>query len=189
MNNNEEALKKGYGSIHVTEKDKGIFVAANALIFDSDGRMLIVKRSAAKGGNFALPGGTKQSDESVSECVKREMAEEIGLNIPAERYVVNNVFECFSEFKGKQSNVIHFGCVATVSDEEKAQIHNAEPEKCDGLFWLTKEEIFSQEVAGNFFLSWPNIENYYGKKTYVVGLDVRKKDNNLTTIKNYLGKE
>ena len=184
--NNDEALKKGYGNIHVTEKDKGILVASNALIFDQEGRMLIAKRSAAKGGKFALPGGTKQNDETASECVAREMVEEIGLNIPAERYVVNNVFECFSEFKGKQSNVIHFGCVCYVTDAEKAQIHNTEPEKCDGLYWFSKEELFSPEIAGNFFLSWPNIENFFDKKPYTVGLDVRKK--NLNVIKDYLGK-
>lgn len=173
-NNNSEALKKGYGAIHLTQQDLGILVAANAIIIDDDGNILIAKRSAAKGGAYALPGGTKQSNETFEECLSREMEEEIGLKLPASRYKFDNLFECFSEFKGKISNVIHFACVVNISNTEKEQIYNAEPTKCDGLFWMKKERILSEEVFGHFFLSRPNLENYFERKSASKGIDCRE---------------
>lgn len=175
MGNEQEALKKGYGQIHVTAADVGILVASNAIILDKEGRILIAKRSAAKGGLYALPGGTKQNNETFEECVAREMAEEIGLKLPASRYKFNNIMECFSEFKGKVSNVLHFASTVVVSDEEKATIYNAEPTKCDGLYWMTKEQICDEAVWGHFFLSRPNLENYFSNNTSAKGIDCRDK--------------
>ncbi len=179
-NNNAEALKKGYGEIHVTQQDVGILVASNAIIIDENGKILIAKRSAAKGGLYALPGGTKQNNETFEECVSREMAEEIGLKLPANRYQFNNLFECFSEFKGRISNVIHFACVVNVTNAEKAKIVNAEPDKCDGLFWMTKEQILSEDVFGHFFLSRPNLENYFEGKPASKGIDCRTKSKQIS---------
>lgn len=169
----EEAKEKGYGKIHVTSNDIGILVASNAIIVDKEGRILIAKRSAAKGGLYALPGGTKQNNETFEECVAREMAEEIGLKLPASRYKFNNIMECFSEFKGKISNVLHFACVVEVTDKEKKTIFNAEPTKCDGLFWMTKEEILDDKVWEHFFLSRPNLENLFEGKPSSMGVDFR----------------
>lgn len=179
MNNDEkEALKKGYGQIHVTNADKGILVASNAILLDKEGRILIAKRSAAKGGLYALPGGTKQSNETIEECVAREMAEEIGLKIAPNRYTINNIMECFSEFKGSVSNVLHFASIANITDDEKNTIYNAEPTKCDGLFWLTKEEIMSPEVWDHFFLSRPNLENFFNGEISAKGIDNRPSNEN-----------
>ena len=114
-------------------------------------------------------------DETFEECVAREMAEEIGLKLPASRYKFNNIMECFSEFKGKVSNVLHFASTVVVSDEEKATIYNAEPTKCDGLYWMTKEQICDEAVWGHFFLSRPNLENYFSNNTSAKGIDCRDK--------------
>lgn len=179
-NKNQEALEKGYGQIHVTSADVGILVASNAIIIDKEGKILIAKRSASKGGLFALPGGTKQNNETFEECVSREMKEEIGLDLPANRYKFNNIMECFSEFKGKISNVLHFACVVEVTDKEKKTIFNAEPNKCDGLFWMTKEQILDEKVWNHFFLSRPNLECYFDEKTSSKGIDCRQKKTELT---------
>lgn len=177
-NNIDEAKRRGYGKINVAEVNKGILVASNAIIIDEDGNFLVAKRSLAKGGLFALPGGTKQNNESIEECLVREMEEEIGLKLPANRYQINNFFECFSMFKGTITNVIHFGCVAHISNAEKQQIFNAEPNKCEGLFWMPKEKVLSDEVFNHFFLSKANLENYFNGNIASKGIDCREKATN-----------
>jgi 8-oxo-dGTP pyrophosphatase MutT (NUDIX family) len=54
-------------------------VAASALVTDSDGRILLLRRSDS--GNWALPGGTMELGESLPGCAIREVLEETGLTI------------------------------------------------------------------------------------------------------------
>ncbi len=54
-----------------------IVPAARAVIFNADGKMLLIRR----GDNrlWALPAGGMEPGESVTECMKREVWEETGL--------------------------------------------------------------------------------------------------------------
>ncbi|WP_199516383.1 NUDIX domain-containing protein [Nucisporomicrobium flavum] len=51
----------------------------SALVVDDQGRVLLQRR--ADSGNWALPGGTMDIGETLSECVVREVKEETGLEI------------------------------------------------------------------------------------------------------------
>ena len=51
-------------------------VSLKALIRDDKNRILMVSE---KSGDFSLPGGGFDHEESVHECLKRELFEEIGL--------------------------------------------------------------------------------------------------------------
>ena len=54
-----------------------------ALIFNKDGELLIDQRldSVSMGGKWEFPGGKKESNESIEKTIKREIKEEIGIDI------------------------------------------------------------------------------------------------------------
>lgn len=52
---------------------------ATAVVVDSDGRVLLVRDGDAEA--WYAPGGTLQSEESLRECVVREVREETGIEI------------------------------------------------------------------------------------------------------------
>jgi 8-oxo-dGTP diphosphatase len=55
-------------------------IGAAAIILDSEGRILLVKHSYGK-CNWDLPGGKSEENESAQETARREVLEEIGLNV------------------------------------------------------------------------------------------------------------
>lgn len=59
--------------------------AVAVAVFDADGRVLLLRR--ADSGNWTLPGGTMEMDESLVECARREVAEECGLDVRIESLV------------------------------------------------------------------------------------------------------
>lgn len=56
---------------------------AVAIIYDSDGRILITQRSQSKDhpGRWEFPGGKLAKDESAITALKREVFEEVGLTV------------------------------------------------------------------------------------------------------------
>ena len=53
--------------------------AARAVIFDEESRILLIRRGDNK--QWALPAGGMEPDESVTECMAREVWEETGLTV------------------------------------------------------------------------------------------------------------
>lgn len=60
---------------------KLITPGARAIIRDGEGRVLFVRRS--DNGAWALPAGTMELDESVWDCLRREVWEETGIEVVA----------------------------------------------------------------------------------------------------------
>ncbi|MFF5206837.1 NUDIX hydrolase [Streptosporangium sp. NPDC000396] len=59
-----------------------------AIVHDSSGRMLLVRRGRPPGqGLWSLPGGRVEPGESDAEAVAREVLEETGLAVTAGRWV------------------------------------------------------------------------------------------------------
>ncbi|WP_197321390.1 NUDIX hydrolase [Saccharomonospora sp. NB11] len=58
------------------------------IVFDADGRLLLVLRGHAPSqGLWSLPGGRVEVGETDAEAVVRELAEETGLAVRPDRYV------------------------------------------------------------------------------------------------------
>jgi 8-oxo-dGTP pyrophosphatase MutT (NUDIX family) len=55
-------------------------IGAAAVILDDKGRVLLVKHSYGK-NNWELPGGKAEDNESAEETAKREIYEEVGLEV------------------------------------------------------------------------------------------------------------
>lgn len=63
----------------------GVRPSVSAVIFDRRGRLLLQRRS--DGGQWGLPGGSVEIGESVSAAIRREVAEETGLDVAVGRVV------------------------------------------------------------------------------------------------------
>lgn len=59
--------------------EKVIMVIAGALVFDADNRLLLQQRSDT--GEWGLPGGFMEMDESVQDTARREVFEETGIQM------------------------------------------------------------------------------------------------------------
>lgn len=55
-------------------------IGAAAVIVDAEGKVLLVKHSYGK-HNWELPGGIAEEKESAEETAKREVCEEVGLDV------------------------------------------------------------------------------------------------------------
>ena len=62
-----------------------VFVAGGALIFDDAGRLLLIERTDTR--EWASVGGIMEPGESIEETVRREVREEVGLDLRELRFV------------------------------------------------------------------------------------------------------
>jgi len=62
-------------------KRKFIMTGARAVIRDREDRILLIRRR--DNGLWAMPAGSQELDESILDCLKREVKEETGLNVMA----------------------------------------------------------------------------------------------------------
>ncbi|MBF0276891.1 MAG: NUDIX domain-containing protein [SAR324 cluster bacterium] len=66
-------------------KQGKIRLACTAILFDSEQKVLLTRRS--DNGRWCLPGGGMDPGESIEECCLREMKEETGLSVQIKRMV------------------------------------------------------------------------------------------------------
>src|SRR5688572_4972867 len=62
-------------------------------IIEERGRILLVRRSPAMNlpGKWELPGGKVEADETPSDCIHREILEELGIHIKIEEVLPSSV--------------------------------------------------------------------------------------------------
>lgn len=70
-------------------------IEVSAAIIKKDGKILIAQRSRNKlqGFKWEFPGGKVESDETVKESLKREIKEELNIDIEVKEMFGENVFE------------------------------------------------------------------------------------------------
>jgi len=92
--------------------------AVAAIITDENGKLLIIERAnePAK-GKWDLPGGFVDPGETAEETVKREITEELGVNITLAEYFCSapNTYR----FKGVNYPVLDLAFICTVDDISK----------------------------------------------------------------------
>ena len=86
-------------------EDKGVtLVAVVAVILDHEGRVLLTRRNIPPYyGRWVMPGGRISHREHIKKALKREVMEEVGLNIDIEELI--EVFEAFPK-RGPTSHYI-----------------------------------------------------------------------------------
>ncbi len=110
-----------------------------ALIFNPEGRLLLVKTHKWK-GRYTIPGGHVELGERLQEALKREVKEETDLEVLKADFLCFQEFiydECFWEKK----HFIFFDFICQVSDG-KVQL-NTEAEE---FIWVEVEDAFSYPI-------------------------------------------
>ena len=77
------------------------------IIFKYNDRVLIEIRKDRK-GNSVIPGGRMKIDELRKDTVKREIKEEMGLDLVDEKIKYKDIIESFFDFDGKRYHEIFF---------------------------------------------------------------------------------
>lgn len=68
--------------------------AVACLIFNSEGKLLLTRRAVEPDkGKFDLPGGFVDPHETAEDAVKRELKEELGVNVLSLRYLTSKANE------------------------------------------------------------------------------------------------
>lgn len=98
------------------------------VILVKNNQVLLGKRINAYGeGSYGLPGGRVSDKETIEDCLKRELKEEVGVS-PVEFRLLGVVKEW-----QKTNFFIHFVYLCT---KWRGIIRTCEPDKCEEWYWF-----------------------------------------------------
>jgi len=65
-------------------------------IIEKDGKILIAKRKTGKciGAKWEFPGGKLEDGETLKECLKRELKEELNFDVEVGEFYASSTFSC-----------------------------------------------------------------------------------------------
>lgn len=117
-------------------------VAAAAFIFDAKGRALFIRRShePAK-GKLGVPGGFIDIGESAEQALRREVREEVGLEIENMTFLTS--YPNFYEYGGVTYPVCDFMFKATAANPKSARALDA----VDAIEWLPLTGVDFEDLA------------------------------------------
>ncbi len=116
------------------------FPATVHLLFFRDEEILLLRRfqTGFRDGEYSLPAGHLDGDETVIAAACREAGEEIGVRVRPEAVVFSSVMH---RHEGDE-RIDFFVKVAAWEGEP----FNAEPEKCDDLRWVQTGQLPSNLI-------------------------------------------
>ncbi len=107
-----------------------------------EGKLLIVKRSESKElfpGDYEMPGGKLEFGEDAKEALKREIMEELGVDVS-----VFEPFHCFTYFsndrKTQYVEIVFFAELADIEENIKLNDHT-------DMKWVVKEDLASYKMS------------------------------------------
>lgn len=120
-----------------------VYLSASMLITDQDDQVLLVKPNYRP--DWGIPGGIVEAGEAPDQCAAREIAEELGLDIPAGDLLVVNWVAAAGDRPQAIMNFIFDGGVLT----EPGAIRLQEEELDDAQFlgWAEAEARMSAGMA------------------------------------------
>ena len=101
-------------------------------VIRDDRDLILIDRRLAKGllgGFWEFPGGKIEGNETVQECIKREVLEEIGIEIAVDSHLIT-IDHTYSHFR---VNLQVYNC-RYLSGEARAI-------ECEEIRWVTIEEL------------------------------------------------
>lgn len=112
-----------------------------------DGRLLISKRPEGThlGGYWEFPGGKQEGLESLRACLEREIREELGLEVKAERYLHSVQYE----YDAKSITLHFFQCTTfggTPKTLENQKIKWVYPKELEDLTFPPPDQTIIQEL-------------------------------------------
>lgn len=107
------------------------FIEVSAGLIFRDGKLLITRRHANVhlGGLWEFPGGKREPDESDEECLRRELREELGVDVE-----VKELIETLQhDYPEKSVRLKFFRCMLSTGDPS--------PMGCDAVAWVTAAQL------------------------------------------------
>lgn len=115
-----------------------VFSASKALIV-KDNKFLIIKTVIDDYFDWCLPGGKVDFNETPYETLKREVKEEINIEIKTEKVI--GIYWFFRKIDGNQVNCTTFLCKPLNTEIDLTQ--NPCAENIKEYKWITKEEFLN----------------------------------------------
>ncbi|MBA4191522.1 MAG: DNA mismatch repair protein MutT [Planctomycetaceae bacterium] len=117
-------------------------VAAAAFVYDSQGRVLLIRREKEPSkGKLGVPGGFIDFGESAEEGMRREVREEVGLELDRVRFLVS--FPNIYHYREVTYPVVDLYFTALAVSPEQAQPLDA----VVSVEWRLPHEIPDEEIA------------------------------------------
>jgi len=65
-------------------------------VIEKDGKILIAKRKSGKciGASWEFPGGKLEEGETLEKCLKRELKEELDIEVEVKDCIASSIFSC-----------------------------------------------------------------------------------------------
>lgn len=114
--------------------DKRPSVGMGVIVLRDDYVLLGKRKNAHGEGTWCFPGGHIECNESLTECAKREVKEETGLEITNLWYgpYTNDIFVTKKK---------HYLTVFVIAHCEKGKAQVMEPDKCEKWKWFKWHEL------------------------------------------------
>jgi ADP-ribose pyrophosphatase YjhB (NUDIX family) len=112
------------------------YIGSSYLFLVKDGKILLQRRfqTGFEDGNYGVPAGHMDGDETPREACARECVEEIGVALrPEDLTVVHTMYR-------KAANDERIDFFMTASRYE-GEVQNLEPHKCDDLQWFPLDAL------------------------------------------------
>lgn len=125
-------------------------------IIIKDNKMLFVKSSI--GNYYYMIGGAVQLGETTEKCVEREILEEAGLKVQAERLAVvcENFFKCAGGVEdGFDCHTIEFYYLMKIQ-EDNAAVCKKQTDVGEELIWIPMEDIPDSDIKPSFIKEYIN---------------------------------
>ena len=105
------------------------------LFFFQDNKILLLRRfnTGFRDGEYSVPAGHLDGNETVIAAAAREAEEEIGVRIEAEDIVFSSVMHRLEDDE-RVDFFVHI-------HKWQGEPYNAEPEKCDDLCWVNMDQL------------------------------------------------
>jgi 8-oxo-dGTP diphosphatase len=120
--------------------EKSPKVGIGVVIYNDKNQILFIKRKGKHGdGEWSFPGGKLDFGESFEDCAKREVLEEVGIEISTPQYlnVTNDLFP---------DHDLHFITIFMKSNYISGEVRNLEPDKCSEVKWSTLDEVCKEPI-------------------------------------------
>ncbi|MET1033297.1 MAG: NUDIX domain-containing protein [Candidatus Saccharimonadales bacterium] len=119
-------------------KERHKVVPAVYVIFEKDGRVLLIRRAGTGyfDGYYSLPAGHLDGGEPAHIAAIREAKEEVGVDIsPDDLHFVHTLHRKAEESDHERIDMFF------MAKNYKGELQNMEPEKCDELRWASYEDL------------------------------------------------